>query len=336
MPLFVSPRQFRQRSQFYVQLAQLTEAGLTMIRSLETIAQRPPSEFFRKPIRIAIAEIKQGASVADAWRMLGDWVPTFDIDLIQAAEQSGRLDHVFKMLAQHYQDEAALLSRIISGLLYPALLFHVAVFLFPFIEWFKGGMGIGGFIFNLLEILLPLYFLIFVAVYSVQSTYGAKWRAMMERMMRPVPVLGTAQHFLALARLSASLDALLNAGVNIVQAWEMAAATSGSPAITRVVCGWKQNVLDGQLPSEAVNANPSQFPEVFANLYHSGEVSGQLDDALQRIHVYYRDEGTRRLEILAEWIPRIIYFGVALLVAYKVITLFRSAVIGPLQDIMKI
>jgi type II secretory pathway component PulF len=335
MPLFVSPRQFRQRAQFYVQLSQLTEAGLTMIRSLETIALKPPSDFFREPVLRALAELKQGATVADAWRKLGNWVPAFDIDLVQAAEHSGRLDHVFKMLSQHYQDEAALLSRIISGLMYPALLFHVAVVLFPFVEWFKGGMSVTGFFMSFLEILLPLYALIAFVLYAMQSTRTEKWRAFMERLLRPVPVLGTAMHCLALARLSASLEALINAGVGIIEAWEMAAATSGSPAMTRAVRKWKPQILEGLMPSEAVNANPGQFPEVFANLYQTGEVSGQLDDSLVRLRDYYREEATRRLELLAEWIPRIVYLLVALMVAVKIIIFFKSAVITPLQDIMK-
>ena len=113
-----------------------------------------------------------------------------------------------------------------------------------------------------------------------------------------------------LSRLAAALEALLNAGVTIIQAWEMAATASGSPAILKAVLAWKPQVEAGQTPSEAVNAS-SQFPELFANLYHSGEISGQLDDSLRRLRDYYQEEGTRKLHLLAQWVPRFIYFVVA-------------------------
>jgi len=60
------------------------------------------------------------------------------------------------------------------------------------------------------------------------------------------------------------------------------------------------------------------------NLYATGEMSGKLDDSLRRIHAYYQEEGSRKLKALAEWVPRIIYLGVALLIAYKVISFYTG------------
>ena len=111
--------------------------------------------------------------------------------------------------------------------------------------------------------------------------------------------------------------------VTIIQAWEMAATASGSPAILKTVLAWKPQLETGQTPSEAVNAS-SQFPELFANLYHSGEISGQLDDSLKRLRDYYQEEGTRQLHLLAQWVPRFIYFAVAGYIAYKVIAFYTA------------
>ena len=104
----------------------------------------------------------------------------------------------------------------------------------------------------------------------------------------------------------------------MIEAWELAAAASGSPALRRTVLAWKPRVTAGETPAEAVSNSP-QFPELFANLYHTGEISGQLDDTLRRLQSYYQEEGTRKLHALAQWTPRIIYFAVALMIAYRVI-----------------
>src|SRR5580693_9253653 len=113
MPLIITPRQLSQRAEFYQQLAQLLSAGITIIKGLEVLTKNPPAASFREPIRQVISELNQGASVTDAWRSLGSWVPAFDIALIHAAETSGRLDQVFRLLANHYTERAALLRQVL-------------------------------------------------------------------------------------------------------------------------------------------------------------------------------------------------------------------------------
>jgi type II secretory pathway component PulF len=102
--------------------------------------------------------------------------------------------------------------------------------------------------------------------------------------------------------------------------------------LQRTVQEWKPRVVAGQTPSEAVRAS-QKFPELFENLYYSGEVSGQLDETLKRLHNYYHQEGTRRLRMLAQWVPRFIYLGIALFVAFKVIE-FYSGYFKQINQIM--
>ena len=123
---------------------------------------------------------------------------------------------------------------------------------------------------------------------------------------------------MALSRLAAALEALLSAGVTVVEAWELAAAASGSPALRRTVLAWRPRVQGGQTPAEAVSASP-RFPELFANQYATGELSGTLDDTLRRLHRYYQEEGSRKLHTVAQWTPRAIYFAVALMIAWRVV-----------------
>ena len=66
------------------------------------------------------------------------------------------------------------------------------------------------------------------------------------------------------------------------------------------------------------------FPEMFANFYASGEVSGQLDESLRRLHRYYNEEGTRKLQAFAQWTPRLIYVIVVCIIAYKIIQFYTG------------
>ena len=42
--------------------------------------------------------------------------------------------------------------------------------------------------------------------------------------------------------------------------------------------------------------NNRVFPDVFANLYATGEASGRLDDHLQKLHEYYLGVGDKQAE----------------------------------------
>jgi len=317
MPLILTPRQLIHRAQFYQQLGQLIAAGIGVMKALEMTGRNPPARSFREPIRQMILELSHGATVAGAMRSLGRWMPSFDVALIEAGERSGRLDAVFRLLAGYYDDRARLLRQMISDLAYPVFVFHFAIFLFPFITFFSDGNG-KAYLLKTFGVLIPIYAVIFTTIYSAQGRRGEDWRSFLERLLRPVPVLGTARQYLALSRLAASLEALLNAGVTVIEAWEMAAAACGSPALLRAVTAWKPEVVEGQTPAEAIRAS-NQFPELFVNLYYSGEISGQLDDSLRQLQAYYQEEGSRKLHALGRWFAQFIYLCVMGMVAYLVI-----------------
>ena len=317
MSLIVTPAQFTQRAEFYYQLNQLTAAGIGLPSALEQLRRNPPSRAYRKWLALLLTELSSGFTLSESLRRLGSWLPEFDIALLHAGEHSGRLDACFRLLADYYTDRARLARQVLGDLAYPAFLFHFAVFILPFADFFRSGDWVA-YVLKTFGILVPIYVVLLLVIYAAQSRHGELWRGWMESLFNWVPVLGKARRYLALARLSAALEALLSAGVTIIEAWELAASASGSPALRRLVLAWRPLVDAGQTPSEVLNAS-HRFPEVFANQYATGEISGKLDDALRRLHQYYQTEGSRKLHALAQWTPRAVYLAVMLMIGYKII-----------------
>jgi type II secretory pathway component PulF len=318
MPLILLPRQLNHRAELYHQLGQLANAGVGLLQTLATLERSPPTPGFRTPLAQMRARIEQGATFADALRSTGRWLPSFDLALLEAGEKSGRLPACFKTLGDYYTERASLLRAMTSNLLYPLFLIHAAVFILPFPQLGLSG-NVAAYLAQSLGVLGPLYLLVFLLVLAAQGRHGERWRACVETVLRPVPVLGAARADLALARLTVALEALVNAGVNVIPAWELAAEASGSPRLRRAVDRWRPALERGQTPAEAVAASGA-FPDLFANLYHTGEVSGQLDDSLRRLHVLYQESATRKLRAMAEWVPRLVYLVIALVIAVKVVS----------------
>ncbi len=317
MALIFTPGQLSRRAEFYHQLGQLTAAGLGLLRGLEHLERNPPSRSYREPIRWLLAELREGFTLSESCQRLGQWLPAFDVALLQAGEKSGRLDACFRLLADYYNDRARLARQVLADLAYPAFLFHFAIFIFPFAQLFQTGDWLS-YACRTAGVLIPVYATVALLVYAGQSRRGEAWRARVESLLHPIPVLGAARRSLALSRLAGALEALISAGVTIVEAWELAATASGSPALRRTVLAWRPLVNAGQTPGEVVSAS-SKFPELFANQYATGEISGQLDETLRRLHQYYLDEGSRKLHAVAQWTPRGIYLLVALMIGWHVV-----------------
>jgi general secretion pathway protein F len=317
MSFIVTPRQLAQRAELYQQLSQLTAAGIGLVQALEIQRKNPPSRRFHQPLSVLIQRLSEGATFSDAVMEAEQWIPPFDAALLRAGEQSGRLPACFKLLAEHYENSARLLRQMLSGLIYPALLFHMAVLIFPLPELFKS-LNFFAYLARVLGVLLPVYALIGIGLYAMQGKHGERWRSLIENLLGRLPILGQARRNLCLARLASALEALITAGVSIIEAWDLAANASGSLALRRTVQGWRPMLEAGQTPSEALQQSGA-FPEVFANMYHTGELTGTLDDTLKRLHVLYQEEGARQMKAVAEWAPKLVYLAVALIVAWQVI-----------------
>ena len=96
--------------------------------------------------------------------------------------------------------------QALADLVYPVVLLHIAVFLFPFAEFFTSG-NLFRYIGKTFGVLVPIYVLVGLLIFVLQSRHGETWRAMVEHLLGMVPVLGNARRSLALARLSAALEA---------------------------------------------------------------------------------------------------------------------------------
>lgn len=336
MTLIITPGQLKKRAELYHTLGVLLSAGLTIPKALEQLQSNPPSRSLRAPVALLRRFLLDGASVGDAVAQMGGWMPAFDVALVNAGDHSGRLDACFKLLAGYYEERSQLAGKMISDLLYPAFLFHFAVFVFAFMDFLKPGHGWMRFSFLVLGILVPIYAAAGFLIFAGQGRHGEKWRSLVESILRPIPVLGAARRCLALARLAAALEALLNAGVIITSAWELAVAASGSPALGRAVRGWKEQVESGATPAEMIKQSPL-FPEMFASLYATGEISGQLDETLGRLHRHYQEEGSRKMRAIVEWTPKLIYYIVMLSIAWYIVS-FYYHLYGPgsaLDDALK-
>jgi type IV pilus assembly protein PilC len=333
MAFLFLPAQLAARGEFFHQIGSSLASGLTLVRTLGVLAENPPAGGLTGPIDRLLRQLQSGATFGEALRSLGRWASDFDIALIEAGEQSGRIDHVCGLLARSYEERARLARQIIIGLLYPAFLFHFAFLIMPvgqLVDLVKTG-DIAAFVVRKLVFFVPFYLVLLVTLWAGQGTHGRAWRSLLETAFGLVPLFGKARRSLALARLSLALDALLNAGVATTRAWPLAGAASGSPALEREMSRWIPLLADGTPAGDLVQRS-SRFPPHFSSVYATAEMSGRVDDALPRLHRHYQDEGMRLTKIAAGVLTGLVYFGILIAVAWQIVS-FWLGYYGQILDL---
>lgn len=322
--MVITPGQITRRANFYFQLASLLSAGVAIMQALE-LARKESSPGYEWPVSTILQRLQQGSTLGEAIAATGDWLPPFDHALIAAGEASGRLDITFRALGTYYEQRAAMLRQILSGVAYPIFILHLAILIFPtrYLTGLFLANGVQDLILQKAAVLLPCYLLIGLAVFALQGSRGPHWRGLMERILNGIPLLGSARRDLALSRLASSLEALLSAGVPIIQAWGIAAEASGSQRLRNTIRRAIPKMETGVTPSETLRQS-SAFPELFSSLYATGEVSGQLDATLRRLHNHYEEQGARKYQNLTAWTPKLLFLLVALAIGYQVITFYMG------------
>ncbi len=327
--MIVTPGQLSKRAELYHQLGAMISAGVPLLKALEMASVNPAARGSRSTILGIISHLKSGLTFTDSMKRVQGWMPEFDVALLSVGEKSGRLDSSFKTLASYYATRAKVIRDTISGLIVTLATLHVFLLVFPLPLLVAFVLGILNnnfaqclpFLIEKLIVFGGGYGLVFLFLFAGQAQRGEAWRAIVESVFGVVPILGSARKYLVLARLAAALEALISAGVSIVEGWQLAAAASGSPELRRIVAGWKTQIDSGVTPGELINLSRF-FPEMFANLYNTGEHSGKLDDTLNRLQIYFQEEGFRRLRLFTRLMNGAIYGLMALLVAYKVIQFY--------------
>lgn len=326
MALTVTPGQLAKRAEFYFQLSAMIRAGLPLIKALENLQRKPPGVGYSRAIGKILDHLHQGNTFTSALETVGNWMSPFDKALLDAGEKSGRLDECFKMLADYYEATTKRVRQVIGRMMYPVGLLHFALLIFP-LDNLKALVldgNVSGFLMQKVGTFIPAYLICFGILVLLQSKRFSFWRSTLEMILGMIPFIGGARKAVALGRLTSALEALINAGVNIVDSWEMAAEASGSPRIQRAVGKWRPHIESGTCTPGDLLENTSAFPDVFASIYKTGEISGQLDDSLIRLREYYHQESERKMDVFTKALVTVVVLGVMITVAYFIISFYAE------------
>jgi len=118
-----------------------------------------------------------------------------------------------------------------------------------------------------------------------------------------------------IAVFSRQLATMMQAGVPLVQAFEIAGRGHDNPKMQDLLLTIKSDIESGSTLAEALAKHPLHFDELFCNLVQAGEHAGILEDLLDKIATY-----KEKIEIIKGKIKKALFYPAAIIVVAFIIT----------------
>lgn len=317
----------RDISVFTRQFSVMINAGLSLMKCLEIQVEQVQSDKFKDILRNLITEIEGGATLADALRKHKDTFGELYINMVEAGEKGGSLATILSRLAEYLEKSDEIKRKIRGAMIYPAAIFIVSIiavavllmFVIPtFADMYTGlGAQLPGptrLVIAMSDFLQAnfLYIIggIIAIVVAFKFYYGTEaGERQIDALLIKIPVFGTLIKKTAISRFSRTLSTLLSSGVNILDALEITAGTTGSKVVEEAVMRSRSSIAQGESIADPLSREKSIFPPMVIQMITIGEQTGGLDEMLAKVADFYDDEVDQAVENLMNAIePLVIVF----------------------------
>ena len=329
---------------FTRQLATLIEAGLPLLRGLNTLEKQEPDPIMRATINSLSESVQSGATFSESLAQHPKIFNKLFVNMVKAGELGGVLEVVLVRLAEYAEKAAKLKSKLTTAMVYPCIVMFIAVGILIFlllvvVPKFKEMMAdvgelplISQIVFGASENMLArpfvlpnavwlfIVFGIFLMIFKAWAS-TKKGRFIVDTIMMKIPVIGDLQSKSAISRFTRTMGTLVTSGVPILQALTITRDTAGNVVVAKAIEGVHDGVKEGEAMVTPLQAC-GIFPGMVISMVDVGEETGQLPEMMLKIANVYDDEVDAAVGALTAVIEPIMIVFLAAIVGAIVMAIF--------------
>lgn len=308
------------------QIAVLIGAGLTLDETLATVGGQVENRSFGRALAMVREAVIQGEALHIALSQHPLIFSELYVNMIQVGENSGTLEPTLQRLADFLEDQAKLRGRILAAITYPllmavvggAVLIFLVSFVVPKITRMIEDLGqalplptrilitTSHFLSSYGWILLIVSVVVFVLLTRYLRTSAGQLRR--DTIALKLPLFGRLNTQIAAARLTRTLATLLQSGMPMLKALEIARQLVGNRVFQKALTETSLAVREGEGLAAPLRRSQT-LPTMVTQMIAVGERSGELEKMLLRVADTYEqqvDMAINRLLALLE--PLMILF----------------------------
>lgn len=284
---------------FLRELATLLQAGVPVLESIDSSVPAVRGGL-QEPVAALRDKVAGGQSLAEAMEADSWLFDEMTIGMVRVGEHAGNLEEVLDQVATFREQAAQLKDRVLSAVLYPAIVFFVSIAVTLFLMTVVVPMLLK----NLAELgsELPLptrilkvlsdslllhgwwaaILLAFVAFLTAAWMRTENGKLQVSRFLLRLPLIGMLIRKQAIGRTALVIACLLRSGVELVEALTIAAHSCSNVVLRRALLDVTAELQRGADLKSSFQKH-TIFPNSVAQVFALGQQSGKLEGMLQRL-----------------------------------------------------
>ncbi len=311
---------------FFRQLSTMLHAGVGMVQTLETIGNQTSDLKLKSVLREFRDNALEGRPLSQGMDRYPDVFAPLMISLVKTGEKAGMMDETLKHVSEYIEREIKLRNMIRTATLYPKVVVGAAIIIIGITNVIIGQIGGKGIWSPLTQLstwifLTPIIVGIFVLVKFIlpDPTMKTRW----DQFWLGVPYFGTTMRQFALAKFSRAFACLYRGGVSPQESALLAADACGNLFMRSRLRPAAPMLESGRGLTE-VYAHTGVVDPVVLNMIHTGETTGDLDNMLERVAIFYEEDSEVRSKVMATVVGVVALALVGLYVAIVVIKFYTQ------------
>lgn len=315
------------------QVSTLFEAQVSAVKVFNLLADSTENPVLANSLTSISQDIQGGVTLAEAMSKHPAIFSEFYVNMVRAAEESGKLSETFIYLADYLERSYELNTKVKNALVYPA--FVVVTFVVVMILMLTLVIP------KLSEILIevgkdiPFYTKAVIAVSQFFVQYGIflllilivigfvvwqnartdKGRARIDRTKLHIPYIGNLYKKVYLSRIADNMNTMLSAGIPIVRAIEITGKVVDNSIYESIMGEIEVGVKSGTSMSE-IMSRYEEFPQIMVQMVKVGEESGSMGPILKTLARFYRREVDGAIDTLIGLIEPALIIGLGVGVGF--------------------
>lgn len=331
---------------FTRQLATLIDAGLPLLRSLNTLARQERNPIMRGTMTTLATSVEGGSTFSEALAQHPGIFNKLYVNMVKAGELGGVLEIVLTRLAEFQEKSQKIKGKVVAAMVYPivvlviagAILTFLLIFIVPkFQQIYKDALppgtelpGITQFVIAASNLLVSQWYFVIGGI--ILAVVGFKifsstpvGAIIIDRIVLKLPIFGDLMSKTAISRFSRTLGTLISSGVPILQALNITRETSGNHVVAGAIGKIHDSVKEGESVVGPMEAS-GVFPPMVTSMVQVGEETGQLPDMLVKVADVYEGEVDNVVASLTSILEPIMIVMLAVIVGTIVVALFMPMV----------
>jgi general secretion pathway protein F len=321
---------------FSQELRALLQAGLPLVESIDTLAQKERTEEWRLLLERVAATLREGRPLSAALEQFPQAFGALYIATVRAAERTSDLAPALARYIAYATQLEAIRKRVVNASIYPLLLMAVggmvALFLLLYVvprfgriyaerggdlplfsRWLLAwGQAVDE---HGLLVLAVAAVVIVAAIYLLRS-----FREEIANLLWRLPAIGERLKVYQLARFYRTIGMLVRGGTPLVNALESAGELL-HPLLRGRLTAASRAVAEGHKLSQSMEANGLTTP-VAARLLVVGERGGNIGEMLESIAAFHDEEMARWVDWFTRLFEPILMALIGLVIGVIVILMY--------------